>query len=60
MRVERILALAREGRFDLLMLGSHGHSRIFQRIAGSTALSLARLAPCSILITRTEAASARL
>lgn len=31
--VGKILALAREGRFDLLMLGSHGHSRIFQRIS---------------------------
>ena len=51
--VEKILALAREGRFDLLMLGSHGHSRIFQRLVGSTALSLARLAPCSIFIART-------
>jgi nucleotide-binding universal stress UspA family protein len=50
--VQRILAFAREGRFDLLMLGSHGHSRIFQRIVGSTALSLARLAPCSIFIAR--------
>ena len=59
--VERILTLAREGRFDLLILGSHGHSRIFQWIAGSTALSVARLAPCSILIVRTtEAANARL
>lgn len=51
--VEKILALAREGRFDLLMLGSHGHSRVFQRIVGSTALSLARLAPCSIFVART-------
>jgi nucleotide-binding universal stress UspA family protein/CBS domain containing-hemolysin-like protein len=59
--VQRILAFAREGRFDLLMLGSHGHSRIFQRIVGSTALSLARLAPCSIFIVRTaRAASGRL
>ncbi len=59
--VEKILAFAREGRVDLLMLGSHGHSRIFQRIVGGTALSLARLAPCSILIARaTGAASERL
>jgi nucleotide-binding universal stress UspA family protein/CBS-domain-containing membrane protein len=50
--VEAILAVARDERVDLLILGSHGHSRITERILGSTALSVARVAPCSVLIVR--------
>jgi CBS-domain-containing membrane protein/nucleotide-binding universal stress UspA family protein len=50
--VAEILAAAREGRFDLLVVGAHGHSRIFERVIGSTALSVARLAPCSAWIVR--------
>jgi CBS domain-containing protein/nucleotide-binding universal stress UspA family protein len=50
--VAEILAAAREGQCDLLMVGAHGHSRIFERVIGSTALSVARLAPCSVWIVR--------
>jgi nucleotide-binding universal stress UspA family protein len=50
--VEMILASVRERRVDLLVIGYQGHSRIFERLLGSTALSLARLAPCSVLIVR--------
>lgn len=50
--VAEILVAAREGRFDLLVVGAHGHSRIFERVIGSTALSVARLAPCSAWIVR--------
>jgi CBS domain-containing protein len=53
--VDAILAVAREGKFDLLVLGYQGHSRLFERIMGSTALSLVRLAPCSVLIARPRA-----
>ncbi len=55
--VEVILAVAREGRFDLLLLGYHGHSRIFERIIGSTARSVAGLASCSVLLARPRAAA---
>jgi CBS domain-containing protein/nucleotide-binding universal stress UspA family protein len=55
--VEVILDFAREQRCDLLILGSHGHSRVFERVIGSTALSLARLAPCSVLIVRSRHSS---
>lgn len=54
--VEEILRTAREGKFNLLILGAHGHSRVFERIVGSTSLSVARLAPCSVLIVRGRAA----
>lgn len=58
-QVETILAVVREGRFDLLVIGDRGHSRILERMVGSTAHSLARLAPCSILLMRDGRAPAR-
>jgi len=50
--VEMILGLARERRVDLLLIGYQGHSRIFERLLGSTALSLVRHAPCSVMVVR--------
>jgi CBS-domain-containing membrane protein len=57
--VESILAVVRERKADLLVLGDQGHSRIVERLVGSTAHSLARLAPCSILLTRDGRAPGR-
>ena len=51
--VESIVTYAREGAFDLLLAGYHGHSRIFERVMGSTAQSLVRLSPCSVLLAKT-------
>lgn len=50
--VETIVTVARDGRFDLLVVGYHGHSRIFDRLMGSTAQSIIRLAPCSVLLAK--------
>jgi nucleotide-binding universal stress UspA family protein len=50
--VEEIVRAARDGGFDLLILGYHGHSRIFERIMGSTAQAISRLAPCSVLLAK--------
>jgi nucleotide-binding universal stress UspA family protein len=50
--VETIVTYAREGQFDLLLAGYHGHSRIFDRLIGSTAQSLVRLSPCSVLLAK--------
>ncbi len=50
--VAEILRFVREGRFDLLLLGAHGHSRVFERLIGSTSLSVARAAPCSVFVVR--------
>ena len=50
--VETIVTYARQGRFDLLLAGYHGHSRIFDRFMGSTAQSLVRLSPCSVLLAK--------
>ncbi|MBI4589922.1 MAG: universal stress protein, partial [Candidatus Rokubacteria bacterium] len=55
--VEMILEVARGGKFDLLLIGYQGHSRIFERMMGSTALNVARLTPCSVLIARPREAS---
>jgi nucleotide-binding universal stress UspA family protein len=50
--VETIVTMAREGGFDLLVVGYHGHSRIFERTMGSTAQSIVRLAPCPVLVAK--------
>lgn len=50
--VETIVNYAREGGFDLLLAGYHGHSRIFERVMGSTAQSIIRLSPCSVLLAK--------
>jgi nucleotide-binding universal stress UspA family protein len=50
--VERIVTVAKNGHFDLLVIGYHGHSRIFERTMGSTAQSIARLAPCPVLMAK--------
>ena len=39
-------------KFDLLVIGYHGHSRIFERAMGSTAQSIVRLAPCPVLVAK--------
>jgi nucleotide-binding universal stress UspA family protein len=50
--VERIVGAATEGSFDLLIIGYHGHSRIFERAMGSTAQSIVRHAPCPVLVAK--------
>jgi nucleotide-binding universal stress UspA family protein len=50
--VEMIVKYAKEGAFDLLLAGYHGHSRIFERVIGSTAQSIVRLSPCSVLLAK--------
>jgi nucleotide-binding universal stress UspA family protein/CBS-domain-containing membrane protein len=52
--LQSILDFARTCRCDLLVLGSHGHSRVFERVIGSTSLSLVRLASCTVLLVRAE------
>jgi nucleotide-binding universal stress UspA family protein len=50
--VEQIIAAAKDGHFDLLVIGHHGHSRIFERAMGSTAQSIVRHAPCPVLVAK--------
>lgn len=50
--VETIVKVARDGRFDLLVIGYHGHSAIFDRVMGGTAQSIVRHAPCPVLLAK--------
>ena len=50
--VETIIRFCKDGGFDLLVVGFMGHSRIFERIWGSTSQTLTRLAPCSVLVAK--------
>jgi nucleotide-binding universal stress UspA family protein len=50
--VETIVNTAKDGGYDLLVVGYHGHSKIFGRIMGSTAQSIVRLAPCPVLLAK--------
>ena len=50
--MEAIITAAREGKFDLLVVGFVGHSNVFGRVMGSTTQNLSRLSPCSVLIVK--------
>lgn len=50
--VETVVSYAREGGFDLLVIGFAGHSNIWGRIMGSTTQNLSRLSPCSVMIVK--------
>ena len=50
--VEAIVTLLREGKFDTLLVGFTGHSRIFERVWGGTSQNLARLAPCTVVVVK--------
>lgn len=49
---ETIVQHARDGGYDLIVLGHKGHSRLHQYIIGATTDRVAHLAPCSVLIVR--------
>jgi nucleotide-binding universal stress UspA family protein len=50
--VETIVTFAREGAFDLLLIGFVGHSNIWGRVMGSTTQNISRLAPCTVMIVK--------
>jgi nucleotide-binding universal stress UspA family protein len=50
--VETVVNFVREGRFDLLVVGFMGHSRVFDRVWGGPSQNLTRIAPCSILVVK--------
>lgn len=47
-----VIETAREGQFNLILIGHRGHSTIERLVVGSTATSIARYAHCSILLYR--------
>jgi nucleotide-binding universal stress UspA family protein len=50
--VESIVRHAQEGKYDLLVVGFMGHSKVFGRIWGGTSQNLTKLAPCSVLVVK--------
>ena len=50
--VETIVTAAKDGNFDLLVVGFVGHSNVFGRVMGSTTQNISRLSPCSVLIVK--------
>jgi nucleotide-binding universal stress UspA family protein len=49
---ERILELEREGNFDLVVLGSHGHGLFAEAMIGSTARRVVRRSKTPVLVIR--------
>ncbi|GAB4413403.1 MAG: universal stress protein [Thermodesulfovibrionales bacterium] len=50
--VETIVNFARDGEFDLLVIGFMGHSKIFGRVWGSTSQNITRLTPCTVVVVK--------
>lgn len=49
---EEILASADEGSYDLIVMGTHGHSGLKHALLGSTSEKVVRKAPCAVLTVR--------
>jgi nucleotide-binding universal stress UspA family protein len=50
--VETIVHYAKNGKFDLLVIGFMGHSKIFGRVWGSTSQNITKLAPCTVIVVK--------
>ncbi len=50
--VKSIVDFATAGGFDLLVIGYHGHSRVYEHLWGGTSQNLARMAHCSVLVVK--------
>ncbi|MGE4123309.1 MAG: universal stress protein [Solirubrobacterales bacterium] len=53
-----ILAVAAEGSHDLIVMGSHGHSRLHRALLGSVSERVLREAASPVLLMRAERAAA--
>ena len=47
--------MAREGDFDLVVIGTHGRRGMRRFVVGSVADEVARSAPCSVEVVRSKA-----
>ena len=48
--VQTIVDYAREHHFDLVVIGFMGHSKIYDRVWGSTSQNITRLVPCTVIV----------
>lgn len=51
----QIVACAREGAFDLIVMGTHGRTGLKHALLGSVAEKVVRKAPCAVLTVRLPA-----
>ena len=49
---QTIVEVAKEGQFDLILVGHSGLSGVWAKFLGTTAEKVSRHAPCSVLIVR--------
>jgi nucleotide-binding universal stress UspA family protein len=49
---QTIIEVAKEGQFDLILVGHSGLSGVWAKFLGTTAEKVSRHAPCSVLIVR--------
>jgi nucleotide-binding universal stress UspA family protein len=47
-----IIDFTKEGDFDLVVLGSSGHSKVWEMFLGTTAEKVSRHVPCTVLLVR--------
>ncbi len=50
--VETIVNFAKNSKFDLLVIGFMGHSKIFGRVWGSTSQNITKLSPCTVIVVK--------
>lgn len=50
--VKTIVEFIKEQGFDLLVIGFMGHSKLYDRVMGSTCQGLVRLAGCAVLVVK--------
>ena len=50
--VQEIVKTAREDRFDLIVLGAKGESKISEMLLGSVTEKVVRTAPCTVMIVK--------
>jgi nucleotide-binding universal stress UspA family protein len=50
--VETIVNYSRDHHFNLLVIGFMGHSKIYDRVWGSTSQNIARLVPCTVMVVK--------
>jgi nucleotide-binding universal stress UspA family protein len=50
--VETIVDYAKDHHFDLVAIGFMGHSKIYDRVWGSTSQNIARLVPCTVMVVK--------
>ena len=49
---EAILDYAKDHHFDLVVIAFMGHSKIYDRVWGSTSQNIGRLVPCTVMVVK--------